>query len=156
MNSANANLQYSKQDLEQLTEAFEGIRLVPYQDQNGIWTNGYGNTHGVVPGVSITQAQAEADLLNNIQWAVRVVKGYVNVVLNQFKFDALVDFVFNVGAGNFQKSTLLKCVNANDQKGADAAFMMWDKVAGQVNKGLARRRLSEQELFDHVVDKEAA
>ncbi|USX19924.1 hypothetical protein NHH82_29525 [Oxalobacteraceae bacterium OTU3REALA1] len=52
----NQEMQYSSGGLA-LTEQFEGCELTAYQDAGGVWTNGYGNTHGVVPGSTITQAQ---------------------------------------------------------------------------------------------------
>lgn len=147
MNPANANLQYSGSGLK-LTESFEGYRLTPYQDIRGVWTNGYGNTHGVVPGgPPITQLQAEQDLLNNVQWAANTVRALVTIALTQGEFDALVDFVFNVGSGNFASSTLLKDLNANNLAAAADEFPKWDLAAGQVVAGLLRRRMAEQAEF---------
>ena len=92
-----------------LTEGFEGCRLDAYQDVAGVWTNGYGNTHGVVPGSTITQEQAEADLRANVQNAVNAVNRLVTQeTIPQHWFDALVDFTFNAGAtiyGAFLAST---------------------------------------------------
>jgi len=50
------DMQYSRTGLA-LTEQFEGCELTAYQDAGGVWTNGYGNTHGVVRHSTITQAQ---------------------------------------------------------------------------------------------------
>src|SRR5579875_391443 len=61
---------YSKQGLA-LTEQFEGLRLKAYQDANGVWTIGYGHTGpDVHAGLSITQEQAEALLLQDVASAV--------------------------------------------------------------------------------------
>ena len=46
MNNVN-NLTYSPSGFK-LTEQFEGLSLQAYKDVAGVWTNGYGNTHGVV------------------------------------------------------------------------------------------------------------
>lgn len=131
-----------------LTEQSEGLRLTAYKDVAGVWTNGYGNTHGVVPGTTITQAQAQADLMNNIQGAEYVVNKVVMAPLTQNQFDALVDFVFNLGAGNFQSSTLLKKLNAGDYVGASEEFPKWNHAGGVVVQGLTTRRLAEQKLFN--------
>ena len=140
-------MQYSGQGLA-LTEQSEGDRLTPYQDGAGVWTDGYGNTHNVVPGVAITQTQSVLDLQANVQGAVDSVNRLVNVELTQGEFDALVDFVYNLGAGNFASSTLLRKLNAGDYAGAALEFPKWDLVAGQVSAGLQARRLKEQALFD--------
>ena len=50
--------------------------LMPYLCPAGRLTNGWGNTHGVRPGVTITLAQAEADLARNLDWAEACVERY--------------------------------------------------------------------------------
>lgn len=131
-----------------LTEKFEGLRLQAYQDIVGIWTNGYGNTHNVVPGSTITLDQAVSDLRDNIAGAEYVVNRVVTVPLKQGQFDALVDFVFNLGAGNFQSSTLLRKLNAQDYAGAAAEFNKWNHAGGKVVAGLTARRQAETDLFN--------
>lgn len=139
-------MEYSKQGLK-LTESFEGCRLTAYRDQIGRWTIGYGHAVGVTPGETITQPEAEALLNADIQWAVSFVNNIVKVSLSQNEFDALVDFTFNLGSGNFQHSALLELVN--QQKFAEAAqqFDLWDHAGGQVVAGLLRRRQAEEQEF---------
>lgn len=131
-----------------LTEGFEDLRLTAYKDIVGVWTNGYGNTHGVVPGSTITTDQAISDLRDNIAGAEYVVNRVVTVPLTQGQFDALVDFVFNLGAGSFQSSTLLRKLNAKDYVGAALEFNKWNHAGGQVVNGLTRRRQVEVDLFN--------
>lgn len=140
------NLNYSKSGLA-LTEGFEGLRLQAYQDSVGVWTIGYGHTGGVYPGMAISQLQAEQFLLADVQSAVHCVNQAVNVVLQQSEFDALVDFVFNVGGGNFVSSTLLRDLNAHNFTGAAQQFLVWNKAGGQVLAGLMRRRAAESQVF---------
>lgn len=143
-------MNYSQSGLA-LTESFEGLSLTAYQDPAGVWTNGYGNTHGVVPGSTITIEQAQTDLLANIAGSAYVVNKVVTVPLTQNQFDAIVDFVFNLGSGNFQSSTLLRKLNSNDYTGASAEFPKWNHAGGVVVDGLTRRRLAEQTLFNTPV-----
>ncbi|HEX7650954.1 MAG TPA: lysozyme [Noviherbaspirillum sp.] len=131
-----------------MTEREEGCRLTAYQDAGGIWTNGYGNTHGVVPGSTITQAQAETDLQANIQNSVNDVNRLVTVPLTQGEFDALVDFDFNLGRGNLANSTLLRLLNAGDYQDAANEFDKWDHCGGKVLAGLLRRRQDETAEFN--------
>lgn len=130
-----------------LTEHFEGCRLVSYQDSKGIWTIGYGHTFKVVEGMTCTQAQAEAWLMEDVQRAANAVNVLVKINLTQEEFDALVDFVFNLGIGNFRDSTLLRLINQNSLREAANEFPRWDKCAGVVLEGLRKRRIAEQALF---------
>ena len=130
-----------------LTKSFEQCRLTPYQDEAGIWTDGWGNTHGVVQGKSITQKQADDQLLANVQDAVASVNKLVKIDLSQNQFNACVDFVFNCGGRAFQTSTLLRKLNSGDIGGALAEFSKWNKAGGNVSRGLDRRRKGETDLF---------
>lgn len=141
------NLTYSRNGLA-LTEQFEGCRLTAYQDQVGVWTIGYGHTGpDVTPGLAITQEQAEALLAKDVSSACSCVNSHVTLALTQNEFDALVDFVFNLGAGAFEGSTLLRELNAGDVTAAAAQFDLWDKAGGAVVAGLLRRRQAETELY---------
>lgn len=142
-------MEYSKAGI-QLTESFEGCRLKAYQDSRGIWTIGYGHTGSVLPGETCTQAQAETWLAGDIAWAGREVNRLVHVPLTQAEFDALVDFTFNCGAGNFDHSSLLELLNHNDHVKAATEFEKWDRCAGVELPGLLRRRKAEATEFLHV------
>jgi lysozyme len=131
----------------QFLKSFEGCRLEAYQDQAGIWTIGYGHTAGVKEGDTCTQEQAERWLEDDLNWAAIVVKNAIDVPLTDNQRDALTDFVFNVGSGNFMHSTLRKKLNAGDYEGSAAEFARWNKAGGKVSKGLVRRRAAEEEMF---------
>jgi lysozyme len=141
---------YSKTGLH-LTEQFEGLKLTAYPDPatgGAPWTIGYGHTGpDVHKGMTITQEQAEALLQKDIQKAAQAVNLKVSKEITQPEFDALVDFTFNCGVGNFSGSTLLKKLNAGDFHGAAAEFEKWDMAAGKHMAGLLRRRHAEAELF---------
>ncbi len=138
---------YSEKGLA-LTKSFEGLRLEAYQDCGGVWTVGYGHTGPeVVEGMTVNEAEAEALLLGDLEDAVRCVNRRVTVGISQSQFDALVDFCFNAGRGNFLQSTLLRKVNAGDFDGAVAQFGLWVHAGGEVVAGLVRRRKAEAELF---------
>jgi lysozyme len=144
-------MQYSGAGMA-LTESFEGCQLAAYQDAGGVWSNGFGNTHGVVPGSTITMAQAVVDLQSNVQNSVNDVNQLVTVKLTQGEFDALVDFDFNLGRGNLARSTLLVELNAGHFSGAADQFQAWDKCEGAVMAGLLRRRVAETAEFTGVED----
>jgi lysozyme len=131
-----------------LTEQFEGCSLTAYADVKGVWTIGYGHTGGVQPGQTCTQEEADAWLQIDIQGAVRAVQTLVRVPLTQDEFNALVDFVFNVGSGNFAASTMLARLNLGDYAGAAAQFQRWDLAGGNVVQGLLNRRIAEENEFN--------
>lgn len=143
----NLEMKYSL-DGTKLTESFEGFSFSSYKDSAGIWTNGWGNTHGVIPYSVITYNQAVKDFERNLQNSVNDVNMLVKVNLNQQEFDALVDFDFNLGRGNLSKSTLLKLLNQGNYKEAANQFELWDKCNGKVVSGLLKRRISEQKEFN--------
>jgi lysozyme len=135
-------MQYSDAGIK-LTERFEGCRLTAYQDSGGVWTNGYGNTHRVVPGSTITEKQAIVDLQANLENSINDVNALLTVQLTQGEFDALVDFDFNLGRGNLAKSTLLRLLNAGKFAEAAEEFDKWDHCGGKELAGLLRRRRDE-------------
>lgn len=140
-------MKYSLDGLH-LTEQFEGCKLQAYTDQVGVWTIGYGHTHGVSPSMTCTQAQAEAWLAEDVQSAENSVNRLVSVPLEQNEFDALVDFVFNLGARAFEQSTMLVMLNLGDREGSAKQFERWDMAGGKHIAGLLRRRLAERDLFE--------
>ena len=130
-----------------LIKEFEGLRLKAYKCPGGVWTIGYGHTAGVKPGMVITEAQAEEYLKADLIAFERYLNG-LGLVLNQNQFDALVSFIYNIGIGNFQKSTLLHKarIDPNDSSIMDE-FLRWVYSKGCVLPGLQRRRLREMKLY---------
>lgn len=140
-------MNYSK-DLLSLLETFEGCELKAYQDVGGVLTIGYGHTGSdVFPGMTISLAQAEKLAEQDLQSAVAAVKSLVKVALTQNEFDALCDFVYNVGRENFERSTMLHLLNVGEYHLAAEEFVRWDKVNGKPVAGLLRRREAEESLF---------
>lgn len=132
-----------------LAKDFEKCVLKPYQDSKGVWTDGWGNTHGVVPnGPAISQMKADAQFVLNISTAVNAVNKGVNVEITQDEFDALVDLTFNIGAEAFLNSTLLKILNQGCYHQAASHFEEWDMSGGKHLPGLLRRRVAEEFLFN--------
>jgi lysozyme len=131
-----------------LTKSFEGLRLTAYQDVAGVWTVGYGHTGpAILDGMTISEAEAEMLLRADLTAAVDCVNRGVRVEISQNQFDALVDFCFNAGRGNFLQSTLLRKVNLEDFAGATVQFGLWVHAGGEVVPGLVRRRKAEAVLF---------
>lgn len=139
--------------------AHEGVRLKAYPDPatgGEPWTIGVGHTSAAGPpkvykGLTITAEECDEILSRDLATFERAVEKAVTVPLNQNQFDALVSFTFNVGAGNLQKSTLLRNLNARDYRGAADQFPVWNKAAGKVMAGLTGRRAEERAQFQRPV-----
>ncbi|MFT0213516.1 lysozyme [Pseudomonas sp. F1_0610] len=140
----------SKAGIE-LIKRWEGCKLTAYQDSVGVWTIGYGHTRTAKKGMTITQEQADTLLLEDITEHEKFIARYVNVTLSQGQYDALSSFVFNLGGGALQKSTLLKCLNAQDYQAAAKEFDKWVYAGGQKLNGLVKRRAAERRMFEHGI-----
>ncbi len=128
-------------------KGYEALRLQAYDDGVGVWTIGYGHTRGVKKGDKITAAQAEQYFRDDLGPFEKAINDAVTVPLQQAQYDALVSFTFNVGAGTFKSSTLLRLLNEGDYIGAANEFLKWDKAGGKVMAGLTRRRKDEYNRF---------
>lgn len=126
---------------------YEGLSLTAYRDSGGVWTIGYGSTRDVREGMRISQAEADQRFLADTEWAQAAVRTDVVVPITQPQFDALVSLAYNIGAGAFAKSTLVRLLNAGDYRGAAEQFLAWNKVRGEVVTGLALRRAKERAMF---------
>jgi len=139
-------MKISKAGLD-LIKQYEGLKLTAYRCSAGVLTIGYGHTHGVKTGDVITAQQADEYLREDVQIAELNVNTNVKTPLTQNQFDALVSFVFNVGVGNFVKSTLLKKLNTGNYSGAADELLKWVNAGGKPLDGLRKRRTAERELF---------
>lgn len=131
----------------QFIKDFEGVRLKAYDDGIGVATIGVGHIKGVKMGDVATMEQVDQWLREDLQESEEAVDRYVAHPINQNQFDALVSFVFNLGAGAFKGSTLLKKLNAGAIDEAADEFLRWTRGGGKVMPGLVRRREAERKLF---------
>jgi lysozyme len=146
-----------------LIEAYEGESLTAYPDPatgGAPWTIGRGHTGpDVYDGLTITHAQSDALFQQDVYRRGELIINALNLDLGQYQFDALVSFVFNVGPGKAgvkdglvelrcgKPSMLLTCVRARRYTEAADQFLLWNKAAGRMEPGLARRRAAERNLF---------
>lgn len=134
-----------------LIKKFEGCRLTAYKavSTEKYYTIGYGHYGSdVKAGMTITQAQADEYLKSDLAKFEKYVNAYGLSWINQNRFDALVSFVYNCGAGNLK--TLL---NNGKRTAAEvsAKFASYNKAGGKVLAGLTKRRAAEKALFDTAV-----
>jgi lysozyme len=132
----------------------EGFRARAYLDSVGVPTIGYGSTEDVQLGDSITEMEAERRLRNDVAGIERDIQRLVKVPLAQAQFDALVCFIYNIGAGAFARSTALRVLNAERYDLVDDEMRRWvygtDRASGERVKlnGLVRRRMIESDLWN--------
>lgn len=134
-----------------LIKMYEGFSAFAYLCPAGVMTIGFGTTR--INGKPVSQNQKitidEANVLleQDLKKFEDSINSLVKVDLMQNQFDALVSFVYNLGAENFKKSTLLKKINAGEFSEAAEEFLKWNKAKGKVLPGLTRRREAEKTLF---------
>ncbi len=141
-----------------LIKRSEGFRPRAYPDAAGHLTIGYG--HRLTPSESypggVSEAEAEVILLWDVREAAQAVERLVRVPLAQGQFDALVDFVFNLGSARLQNSHLLQLLNASRADEAAAELLRWDHCGPREIPGLKARRQAEFNLWHLPVDQAAA
>lgn len=127
-----------------LIKSFEGCRLSAYRCPAGVWTIGYGRTNGVYEGMTISQAQADNMLREDVKYYANAVDRY-NSRFNftQEEFDSLTSFTYNCGVGSLQ--AVMSCCNTKQEIAEECK--LYNKGAGQVLPGLVRRREEEYKLF---------
>jgi len=125
----------------------EGFRSKAYKCPADKWTIGFGHTLNVKSTDVITLDEAEHFLRQDVEFAEKEVNRH-NLDINQNQFDALVSFVFNLGVGNFARSTLLRRIKAypNDIT-IRREFARWVYAGGKVLQGLVARRKEEADLY---------
>ena len=136
-----------------LIKDFEGFSSSAYLDVVNIPTIGWGNTFyedgtkvKLGDQISKTDALKLLEVIANRDFADKIFPS-IKVKVTQSQFDAMVSLAYNIGAGAFLKSTLLKKVNAGDFAGAGEEFLRWNKAGGKEVLGLTRRREREKQLF---------
>lgn len=117
-----------------------------YIDAVGVPTIGYGTTHGVKPGQTITPERALIRLgqdVGTFETAMRKCLG--DVPLYQYEWDAYVSLAYNIGYAGFCKSTIVRRLKQlpPDYTGACESIKMWNKGGGKVLPGLVKRREAE-------------
>ncbi len=142
----------------ELIKKFEGFSSEPYVCPAGKLTIGYG--HVIKPHIDtvlfgdirnltegIDEWQGEIILKADLVNAENAVNRQITSALTENQFGALVSFVFNLGSGRLQSSTLRMKLNRGDYEGAANELLKWCKGGGRTLKGLVLRRQAERVLF---------
>lgn len=138
-----------------LIKKFEGFSANAYPDPatgNEPWTIGYGTTiypngSKVKKGDSASPARAEEYLRHDVAKFESGVSALLTAPTTQGQFDAMVSLAYNIGLGNFGKSTLLKKHNSRCYTCAADQFRVWNRANGKVMNGLTKRRAAERQVY---------
>ncbi len=131
-----------------LIRRWEGLRLNAYLCPAGIWTIGYGHTSGVLKGMVWTKEQAEEALSLDAEAAMKAVMRMTpGIADDTLKLAAITDFVFNLGPGRLQASTLRRRINAGQYEQVPDELRKWVWGGGKKLPGLIMRREDEVRLW---------
>lgn len=146
--------------MEFIKEA-EGYEPIAYLCDAEKWTIGYGNRYWqdgtqVKKGDVITQEKA-IDLLEDtckdikcmLRMAMRSMEDGDKMFnqLNNNQINALISFIYNIGIGEFRRSTMLGMLLDGNLSGAAKQFERFVFIKGEYSQGLMNRRLKERDLF---------
>jgi lysozyme len=133
-----------------LLKEFEGCKLKAYKCPAGIWTIGYGCTGSeVCEGLTWSQVNADQHLLQRAIEAISQVLDASPILHNEkpHRVAALASFAYNLGIGNYNKSSLKFRVNQGDWIAAQTEIKKWSKAGGVALAGLTKRRARESFLL---------
>ena len=136
-----------------LIKLYEGYSSSPYLCPANHWTIGYGAIWGMddkrvtEDHPDINEDQADYLLRRDVKKSEMAVLRHIRVPLEDGQFNALCSFVFNLGSGALQSSTLRRKINRGDYIGAADEFPRWVYAGGRRLKGLVRRREHERSMF---------
>lgn len=136
-----------------LIEAFEGWSSEPYKDPTGTWTIGYGFTSLEKQAITCkTSPLTQAMALQELKRLLLLLKQRLNVEcmepLTNHQEAACLSLAYNIGMGEFGRSTLLKYLNDGAYGAASAQFSMFTHSKGITLPGLVKRRAAEQACFN--------
>jgi len=139
-----------------LCRQFEGFRSKPYLCPAGVPTIGYGSTYYsdgrkvTLEDSPISEKDASALLRHELEhtYLPGVLRNCPILATDEKKCNAIVDFVYNLGIGRLQTSTLKRKINSQEWEAAQEQLMLWTKGGGKVLPGLLKRRQAECSLLN--------
>lgn len=136
------------------TGSYEGCILTPYLDDVNVKTIGFGATASDIPDIhswpwnkTITIPEAANFFKSHLLKYQKAVNNTVQVKLEQYQFDALVSFTYNLGIGIVHGKLFQLINSAASLKEIGDCFMEYNHAGGRVLKGLTNRRRAEALLY---------
>lgn len=140
----------------ELTKSSEGFRSHLYADPAGYCTIGFGHLVKRAPCSGdepdhfrdgLSQLEGTQLLRSDMRHAEFAVMTMLELDLTEPQYDALCDFVFNVGGAKFKGSTLLAVLKAGEFQRVPGQLRRWVLANGKELPGLVTRREREIALF---------
>ena len=132
-----------------LIKGFESFSPIPYVCSGGYLTVLWGHVikKGEIFDHPYTEDEGEPILLYDISVAERAISRLIHVSLNQNQTDSLGSWVYNLGSGALQASTLRQVINREEFDEAPDQIRRWIFAGGRKLRGLITRREIEARLF---------
>ncbi len=140
-----------------IIQGFETWSPRRYPDPPGSGKYSIGWGHQIQPGdpaqysdpaVLLPRDEGDQLLRQDMAASYAAVTNNVTAELTPNQAAALISFVYNVGVGAFEQSSMLSLLNQGDFDGAADQFPRWIHAGGLVSDELVTRRDQEQELFN--------
>lgn len=147
-----------------MNSSTETCRLLAYDDARpryalkandevfGTLSIGYGHTGSdVLIGQIWTQAQADAAQITDLVTAEDAVQAALNeghITMTDNQFGGTTDFTYNIGVGQFERSTARKLIVAGKLDAVPAEFQRYIYSKGKKLSGLVTRRAKETLLYN--------
>jgi len=138
----------------EIAKRFEGFRAKPYLCPAGVPTIGYGSTlYETGRQVSLADAPIDRERATALLfWEMRrsmtaAVRCCPVAATKDGCLAALADFVYNLGAGRLQASTLRRRINQQNWLEAKKELLRWVRGGGRILPGLVARRTVEAGLI---------
>lgn len=135
----------------------DGVFYAYWDKFGAVWTIGHGLTHdkngepvkqGMQWSVNEEREQFTAIVEKECEPVVNQLMSEYKCILTQNQFDALCDFVYNVGATAFKASKLRRLIGTKaDPELILKEFDKWIYAKGRKNQGLINRRNKEKALY---------
>jgi len=132
-----------------LIKGFESFSPIPYVCSGGYLTVLWGHVikKGEIFDHPYTEDEGEPILLYDISVAERAISRLIHVPLSQNQWDSLGSWVYNLGSGALQASTLRQVINREEFDEVPSQIRRWIYAGGRKLKGLIARREIEARLF---------
>lgn len=126
-----------------LIQPWEGRELRAYKDIVGVWTICDGETQGVKPGMTKTNAECDAMTIRRVENdyykpLTKCIKGYTAAPVSLQA--SLLSAAYNVGVRAICTSTAAKLAAAKRYQEACHAVTRFNRAGGKVIRGLKLRR----------------
>jgi len=142
----------------------EDCRLVSYLCPAKVWTIGWGETEGIVPGMKWTEDQADARFYQQVAIYAKKVEAMLDLPPNANQLGACVSLAYNIGLrrdkpkAGFYWSSVRRLHNAGDFDGAARSFHLFNQARNrqtgvlEVLPGLVSRRAAEAAMYLRPVE----